>query len=81
MTDNECSAYTSVSKMLEAFYYIKDKKIRFKAKSANLRHQLDTLLKKNYKKLQNLHQDMDNSKKKREKQALRRPDYRQYLQD
>lgn len=63
MTDNERSAYTSVSKMLEAFYYIKDKKIRFKAKSANLRHQLDTLLKKNYKKLQNLHQDMDNSKK------------------
>lgn len=63
MTDNERTAYTSVSKMLEAFYYIKDKKIRFKAKSANLRHQLDTLLKKNYKKLQNLHQDMDNSKK------------------
>ncbi|MDO5431136.1 NFACT family protein [Eubacterium sp.] len=63
MTDNECTAYTNVSKMLEAFYYIKDKKIRFKAKSANLRHQLDTLLKKNYKKLQNLHQDMDNSKK------------------
>lgn len=63
MTDSERSAYTSVSKMLEAFYYIKDKKIRFKAKSANLRHQLDTLLKKNYKKLQNLHQDMDNSKK------------------
>ncbi|WP_195266998.1 NFACT RNA binding domain-containing protein [Eubacterium sp. 1001713B170207_170306_E7] len=63
MTDNARTAYTSVSKMLEAFYYIKDKKIRFKAKSANLRHQLDTLLKKNYKKLQNLHQDMDNSKK------------------
>lgn len=63
MTDNDRTAYASVSEMLEAFYYIKDKKIRFKAKSANLRHQLDTLLKKNYKKLQNLHQDMDSSKK------------------
>ena len=70
MTDNERTAYTSVSKMLEAFYYIKDKKIRFKAKSANLRHQLDTLLKKNYKKLQNLHQDMDNSKKNEKNNPL-----------
>ncbi|MDO4287662.1 MAG: NFACT RNA binding domain-containing protein [Eubacterium sp.] len=63
MTDSQAETYPTVSAMLEAFYYIKDKKLRFKAKSANLRHQLDTLLKKNYKKLQNLHDDMARSKK------------------
>ena len=63
MADSREESYPTVSAMLEAFYYIKDKKLRFKAKSANLRHQLDTLLKKNYKKLQNLHDDMADSKK------------------
>lgn len=62
---SDCTAqkYPSVSKMLEAYYYIKDKKIRFSAKSANLKHQLDTLLKKNYKKLDNLHRDLSESQK------------------
>ncbi|MEG0495130.1 MAG: NFACT RNA binding domain-containing protein [Eubacterium sp.] len=63
MTNNEVSAYSCLSECLESFYYIKDKKIRFRAKSANLKHQLDTILKKNYKKLQNLHEDMATSKK------------------
>ena len=63
MTDNREVCYTSVSEMLEDYYYIKDKKLRFKAKSANLRHQLETLLKKSMKKLQNLHDDMAQSRK------------------
>lgn len=47
----------TVSEMLESYYYQKDKKSRFKTRSANLRHRLSALYKKNLKKLQNLQQD------------------------
>lgn len=53
----------SVSNLLERFYYQKDKKNRFDTKSANLKHQLNILFKKNTKKLQNLHKDYQNSQK------------------
>lgn len=54
--------FDTVSQMLESFYYQKDKKIRFTARSANLRHQLTTLYKKSSNKLNNLNQDMRRSK-------------------
>lgn len=63
LTDCKRDVLPSVSAMLENFYYLKDKKIRFSARAANLKHQLDTLLKKSYKKLDNLHQDMEASRK------------------
>jgi len=62
-TDTKVQAADSVSEMLESFYYLKDKAIRFKTKSANLKHQLSVLYKKNTKKLQNLYHDLADSKK------------------
>ncbi|MBC3795499.1 Rqc2 family fibronectin-binding protein [Acetobacterium tundrae] len=61
--DYHHETYSSVSEMLEDYYYKRDKAIRFKTRSANLRHQLDTLLKKNVKKLKNLHLDEESSHK------------------
>jgi len=61
--DHHIEAYSSVSEMLEDYYFKRDKAIRFKTRSANLRHQLDTLLKKNIKKLKNLHLDEESSHK------------------
>jgi len=60
LTAEKCD---SVSSMLESFYYLKDKKIRFSAKSANLKHQLTQLYKKDAKKLQNLNHDLQKSEK------------------
>ena len=51
-------AAPSVSAMLEAFYYEKDKKARFQTRSADLKHRLTTLYKKETKKLSNLHNDL-----------------------
>ena len=42
----------SVSAMLENFYSLRDRKMRFRTKSANLRHQLENLRKRAAKKLQ-----------------------------
>lgn len=61
--DHHIECFSSVSEMLENYYFQRDKVLRFKTKSANLKHQLDTLLKKNYKKLKNLYQDVETSKK------------------
>ncbi|MEG2651539.1 MAG: NFACT family protein, partial [Eubacterium sp.] len=61
LVDTDEAHYPKVSAMLEDFYYLKDKKIRFTARSANLKHQLGTLYKKSAKKLQNLRQDMQRS--------------------
>lgn len=61
LVDTDGARYPKVSAMLEDFYYLKDKKIRFTARSANLKHQLGTLYKKSAKKLQNLKQDMQRS--------------------
>jgi predicted ribosome quality control (RQC) complex YloA/Tae2 family protein len=55
--------YSSISEMLEDYYFKRDKAIRFKTRSANLRQQLDILIKKNLKKLENLHQDVKKSQK------------------
>ena len=44
--------------MLESFYYEKDKKVRFQTRSADLKHRLTTLNKKETKKLQNLRNDL-----------------------
>ena len=49
---------SSVSEMLESFYYEKDKKVRFQTRSADLKHRLTTLYKKETKKLQNLKNDL-----------------------
>lgn len=59
--DHHIEVYASVSEMLEDYYFKRDKAIRFKTRSANLRHQLDTLLKKNTKKLKNLQADVKTS--------------------
>jgi predicted ribosome quality control (RQC) complex YloA/Tae2 family protein len=59
--DHHREIYASVSEMLEDYYFKRDKAIRFKTRSANLRHQLDTLLKKNTKKLKNLQADVKTS--------------------
>ena len=61
--DHRIEVYSSVSEMLEDYYFKRDKAIRFKTRSANLRHQLDTLLKKNIKKLKNLQSDVETSHK------------------
>ena len=63
LKDLDLQPCDSVSQMLEAFYYLRDKKLRFNAKSANLKHQLATLYKKDTKKLDNLHLDLKKSKK------------------
>lgn len=55
--------YLNVSKMLEDYYFKRDKTQRFKTRGANLRHQLDTLIKKNIKKLDNLQHDVESSHK------------------
>ncbi|MGL4606860.1 MAG: Rqc2 family fibronectin-binding protein [Eubacteriaceae bacterium] len=61
--DHRIEALKNISEMLETYYFKRDKIIRFKAKSSNLRHQLETLQKKNYKKLKNLYQDVETSKR------------------
>ncbi len=61
LCDATAKAAPSVSQMLEDFYFLKDKKIRFKARSANLKHQMNGLYKKSAKKLQNLQEDMHRS--------------------
>ncbi|MGI6110191.1 MAG: Rqc2 family fibronectin-binding protein [Eubacteriaceae bacterium] len=42
----------TVSTMLEEFYSLRDRRMRFRTKSANLRHQLENLRKRDAKKLQ-----------------------------
>lgn len=44
-------------------YFKRDKALRFKTRAANLRQQLEILVKKNIKKLDNLQQDVDASHK------------------
>lgn len=68
--DHRIEELSSVSIMLEEYYYRRDKILRFKTYSANLRQQLETLLKKNYKKLRNLHQDVDTSHKNEKNKLL-----------
>ncbi|MDD2414351.1 MAG: NFACT RNA binding domain-containing protein, partial [Eubacteriaceae bacterium] len=63
LNDLESHPQGNVSEMLEAFYYLKDKKNRFTAKSANLKHHLSAFYKKNGKKLQNLRHDLQKSQK------------------
>jgi predicted ribosome quality control (RQC) complex YloA/Tae2 family protein len=63
LKDLEQRSVDSVSHMLESFYYLRDKRLRFNANSANLRHQLNTLYKKDTKKLDNLHRDFKKSQK------------------
>lgn len=63
LKDLEHRSVDSVSHMLESFYYLRDKRLRFNANSANLRHQLNTLYKKDTKKLDNLHRDFKKSQK------------------
>lgn len=62
-SDHRFEAYPSISEMLEAYYFIRDKALRFKTRAANLRQQLDILVRKNIKKLDNLQQDVDASHK------------------
>lgn len=61
--DHRIETFPSVSRMLEEYYFRRDKILRFKTHGANLRHQLETLLKKNKKKLKNLYQDVETSHK------------------
>lgn len=62
-SDHRFEAYPSISEMLEAYYFMRDKALRFKTRAANLRQQLDILVRKNIKKLDNLQQDVDASHK------------------
>lgn len=57
----ETVEFKTYSDLLENFYYLRDKNSRFKAKSLNLKQQLNTLRKKYAKKLQNLDRDYKNS--------------------
>ncbi len=61
--DHHFENYSTISVMLEDYYFKRDKALRFKTKAANLRHQLDTLVKKNIKKLENLNHDVETSHK------------------
>lgn len=61
--EHHCEAYSSISQMLEDYYFKRDKALRFKTRAANLRQQLDILIKKNIKKLDNLQQDVATSHK------------------
>ncbi|MBK5243604.1 MAG: NFACT family protein [Eubacteriaceae bacterium] len=61
--DHRIEEFPSVSVMLEEYYFRRDKILRFKTHSANLYQQLQTLLKKNKKKLKNLYQDVETSQK------------------
>ncbi|MBI4856895.1 MAG: NFACT family protein [Acetobacterium woodii] len=61
--EHRCEPYASISKMLEDYYFKRDKALRFKTRAANLRQQLDILIKKNIKKLDNLQQDVATSHK------------------
>lgn len=61
--EHHCEAYSSISQMLEDYYFKRDKALRFKTRAANLRQQLDILIKKNIKKLDNLQQDVTTSHK------------------
>ncbi|MDK2941486.1 MAG: hypothetical protein PWP56_999 [Acetobacterium sp.] len=61
--DHRSETYPSISKMLEAYYFKRDKALRFKTRAANLSQQLDLLVKKNIKKLANLQQDVEASHK------------------
>ncbi|OFV70692.1 Rqc2 family fibronectin-binding protein [Acetobacterium wieringae] len=62
-SDHRFEAYPSISEMLEAYYFMRDKALRFKTRAANLRQQLDILVRKNIKKLDNLQQDVNASHK------------------
>ncbi|MBU4438400.1 MAG: NFACT family protein [Acetobacterium sp.] len=61
--EHRSEPYASISKMLEDYYFKRDKALRFKTRAANLRQQLDILNKKNIKKLDNLQQDVATSHK------------------
>lgn len=61
--DHRYESYPSISEMLEQYYFKRDKALRFKTRAANLRQQLDILVKKNIKKLDNLQQDVESSHK------------------
>lgn len=61
--DHRFESYPSISEMLEQYYFKRDKALRFKTRAANLRQQLDILVKKNIKKLDNLQQDVESSHK------------------
>jgi Fibronectin-binding protein A N-terminus (FbpA). len=63
--DHRSETYPSISKMLEAYYFKRDKALRFKTRAANLSQQLDLLVKKNIKKLANLQQDVRGLPQKR----------------
>ncbi|HEY5557704.1 Rqc2 family fibronectin-binding protein [Acetobacterium sp.] len=68
--EHRIEEFPSVSVMLEEYYFRRDKILRFKTHSANLFHQLQTLLKKNKKKLKNLHQDVETSHKNEKHKLL-----------
>ncbi|KNZ40146.1 Rqc2 family fibronectin-binding protein [Acetobacterium bakii] len=68
--DHRIEAFPAVSNMLEEYYFRRDKMLRFKTHGANLRQQLETLLKKNKKKLKNLHQDVETSHKNEKNKLL-----------
>ncbi|HEY5537744.1 MAG TPA: NFACT RNA binding domain-containing protein [Acetobacterium sp.] len=61
--EHRIEEFPSVSNMLEEYYFRRDKILRFKTHSSNLFQQLQTLLKKNKKKLKNLYQDVETSHK------------------
>ncbi len=61
--DHRIEPYLSISEMLEEYYFKRDKALRFKTRAANLRQQLDLLVKKNIKKLDNLQEDVEASHK------------------
>ena len=61
--DHRYESYPSISEMLEEYYFKRDKALRFKTRAANLRQQLDILVKKNIKKLDNLQHDVEASHK------------------
>jgi len=56
-------SYDTVNAMLDDYYYLRDKQQRYRAKSHALSNRLDTLLKKAYRKQQNLFQDLKQTEK------------------
>ena len=61
--DYPYDSYEFLSPMLEAYYFKKDKILRFKNKSASLSQQLESLYKKHRKKLKNLEEDLIKAQK------------------
>lgn len=63
LPQEDSKSYDNVNTMLDDYYYLRDKQQRYRSKSHSLSSRLDTLLKKAYRKQQNLFQDLKRTEK------------------